>query len=81
MNSILFERFIAAFGIAGNVGFLIYLADSFGYLGSVAVLLSKTVFRLDLSWLNFYTTLVMITGVTGLVATLLSLGYFNRKSK
>ncbi|WP_240312755.1 DUF5690 family protein [Flavihumibacter solisilvae] len=80
-NSILFERFIAAFGIAGNVGFLIYLADAFGYLGSVGVLLSKTVFRLELSWLNFYTTLVMITGAIGVVATLISLVYFKRKSR
>lgn len=78
-NSILFERFIATFQIAGNVGFLIYLADAFGYLGSVAVLMSKTVFKLDISWLNFYTGLVMITGVVGLVATMGSAIYFARK--
>ena len=78
-NSILFERFIASFRISGNVGFLIYLADAFGYLGSVAVLLSKTLLQIELSWLQFYTNLVMITGVSGLLATLISIRFFNKK--
>ncbi|HEY8397987.1 MAG TPA: DUF5690 family protein [Flavihumibacter sp.] len=78
-NSILFERLIASFRITGNVGFLIYLADSFGYLGSVGVLLSKTVFSLQLSWLDFYQQLVIITGVIGLLATVGSAWYFQRK--
>ncbi|WP_290795238.1 DUF5690 family protein [Flavihumibacter sp. UBA7668] len=78
-NSILFERLIASFRIAGNVGFLIYLADSFGYLGSVTVLLSKSVFSIQLSWLNFYQELVLITGIIGLIATIASSIYFARK--
>ena len=80
-NSILFDRFIAAFRFAGNVGFLIYVADSFGYLGSVGVLLSKTLFKVELQWLDFYTTLVMIAAITGFVGTILSLIYFRRKFK
>ncbi|HEX6179930.1 MAG TPA: DUF5690 family protein [Chitinophagaceae bacterium] len=78
-NSLLFDRFIAAFRFAGNVGFLIYVADSFGYLGSVGVLLSKTLFKVELQWLDFYTTLVMIAAITGFVGTVLSLIYFKRK--
>lgn len=78
-NSILFERLIASFRIAGNVGFLIYLADAFGYLGSVAVLLSKTVFPAELSWLIFYQKLVVLVGVTGLLATVYSGWYFVKK--
>lgn len=78
-NSILFERLIASFRITGNVGFLIYLADSFGYLGSVAVLLSKSVFDIRLSWLQFYQELVLFTGVLGLLATIISAVYFKRK--
>jgi hypothetical protein len=37
-NCMLFDRLIAAFKYAGNAGFIIYLADSFGYLGSDVVL-------------------------------------------
>lgn len=80
-NSLLFDRFIAAFRFAGNVGFLIYIADSFGYLGSVGVLLSKTLFKVELQWLEFYTTLVMIAAITGVVGTVLSLIYFQKKYK
>ncbi|HEY0679015.1 MAG TPA: DUF5690 family protein [Chitinophagaceae bacterium] len=78
-NSLLFDRFIAAFRYAGNVGFLIYIADSFGYLGSVGVLLSKTIFKVELKWLDFYTTLVLIAAVIGFAGTLISLIYFKRK--
>jgi MFS family permease len=78
-NSILFDRLIASFRITGNVGFLIYLADSFGYLGSVTVLLSKSVLNIQLSWLNFYQELVLLTGIIGLIATAASMFYFRNK--
>jgi MFS family permease len=80
-NSILFERYIAAFRIAGTVGFLIYIADSFGYLGTVAVLLSKSIFKIKLQWLEFYTVLAMIAAVIGVIGTIVSLIYFKRKYK
>jgi hypothetical protein len=78
-NSILFDRFIAAFRFAGNVGFLIYLADSFGYLGSVGVLLIKTILKVEANWLHFYQQLVLVTGLVGLTGTVISLLYFRRK--
>jgi hypothetical protein len=40
-NSILFDRMLAAFKYAANVGFLFYVADPFDYLASVTVLLRK----------------------------------------
>lgn len=80
-NSILFDRMIAAFRYAANVGFLIYLADSFGYLASVGVLLTKNIFRIEMNWLNFYTSLVLITSVAGVIFISGSLIYFERKRK
>lgn len=80
-NSILFDRMLATFRYAANVGFLIYLADSFGYLASVSVLLSKTIFRLQLNWLHFYTSLVLVSSVVGVCFILCSLIYFHRKQK
>lgn len=80
-NSILFDRLLAAFRYAGNVGFLIYVADAFGYLASVSVLLIKTIFKLQLNWLHFYTTLVLYTSVAGVLFTLCSLLYFHKKYK
>ncbi len=80
-NCILFERLIATFKIGGNVGFLMYISDSFGYLGSVAVIISKTVFSNKLQWATVYSNGVMYLSVMGSAGTLLALQYFNKKYK
>lgn len=78
-NCIFFERLIAAFKISGNVGFLIYLVDAWGYLGSSAVMLSKEVFRLQVSWSQFYPVCVVVFSVAGLLGTIYSWWYLSRK--
>ncbi len=81
-NSVFFERLIAAFRFTGNVGFLIYLADSFGYLGSVGVLLSKEIFKVKLNWVSFFSNSVMWLSVAGILITIFSGYYFaSKKSK
>jgi hypothetical protein len=80
-NCVFFERLIASFRIAGNVGFLIYVADSFGYLGSVIVLVSKEVLRVKLPWTAFYAHAVAGLSVLGIAGTLYSLFYFTSKYK
>ena len=78
-NSIFFERLIAAFRFTGNVGFLIYLADSFGYLGSVGVLLSKEIFTIKLNWVDFFSNSVIWLSVAGTLITVFSALYFSKK--
>lgn len=78
-NSVFFERMIAAFRFTGNVGFLIYLADSFGYLGSVSVLLSKEIFKVQLNWVAFFSNSVMILSVAGVLITVYAGYYFWKK--
>lgn len=78
-NCILFDRMIATFRISGNVGFLMYLADSFGYLGSVSVILVKTVFHFQIHWSILYSWGVVGLSVFGVIGSLLALQYFNRK--
>ncbi|OQP56606.1 DUF5690 family protein [Niastella populi] len=80
-NCIFFERLIAAFKITGNVGFLIYVVDAWGYLGSSAVMLSKEVFRLQLTWTQFYPISVVLFSITGLLGTGYSWFYFSRNYK
>ncbi|HEU4470673.1 MAG TPA: DUF5690 family protein [Flavisolibacter sp.] len=80
-NSILFERMLASFRYAGNVGFLIYLADAFGYLASVSVLLTKTVLKIEMNWLNFYTGMVIYSSLAGILCIGFCLFYFNRKHR
>ena len=78
-NCIFFERMIAAFHIAGNVGFLIYIADAYGYLGSVVIMLVKSFLEIKLQWTSFYSNGVIIFSLIGVVGTLVSLFYFNKK--
>jgi hypothetical protein len=80
-NSVYFERMIATFKISGNVGFLIYLADSVGYLGSVSVLLSKEVFKVKMRWVEFFTVSSTYLSVLGVVLTFLTYLYFARKGR
>lgn len=75
-NSVFFERLIASFKHTGNVGFLIYLADSFGYVGSVGVMLSKEIFKVQLNWVTFFSNSVIILSIVGLLLTIFSAIYF-----
>ena len=80
-NSIFFDRLIATFKYVSTVGFLIYLADSFGYLGSVGVLLFKEFGNTQLSWLEFFMSSGYILSVAGSILISLSLVYFIAKYK
>jgi MFS family permease len=80
-NSVYFERLLATFQIAGNVGFLIYLADAWGYLGSVSVMLSKEFLKTELSWVNFYSTLAVVCASIGFIAAVYCFYYFFKKQK
>ncbi|MFN5135833.1 MAG: DUF5690 family protein [Chitinophagaceae bacterium] len=80
-NSVYFERLLATFKIAGNVGFLIYLADAWGYLGSVSVMLSKEFLKTELSWVNFYSTLAVVCASVGFIAAVYCFSYFLKKHR
>ena len=80
-NCMLFERMIAAFRINGNVGFLMYCADSFGYLGSMLVLLGKEVFHIQLQWVSFFSNAVIGFSIFGVIATVFSAMYFLNRHK
>lgn len=80
-NCVLFDRMIAAFRVVANSGFLIYVADSFGYLGSVGVMLYKNFGQKNLSWLDFFISFSYILAAVGVVTVLASVFYFNAKLK
>ncbi len=80
-NCVLFDRMIAAFRLVANSGFLIYVADSFGYVGSVTVMLYKNFGQPDLSWLDFFIHFSYILSAVGIITVLVSVFYFARKFK
>ncbi|MCB9230642.1 MAG: hypothetical protein H6581_03220 [Bacteroidia bacterium] len=80
-NCIMFDRLIATFKYISNAGFLIYVADSFGYLGSVSVLLFKDFGAASLSWVDFFILGGYFLSVVGVVFIAAAGIYFWRKAK
>jgi hypothetical protein len=78
-NSIFFDRLLAAFKYVGTVAFLINLADSFGYIGSVVAVIYKNFGQHDVSWLEFFVYSGYILSFAGSVLIVGSLFYFKRK--
>lgn len=78
-NSILFDRLLAAFKYVGTAGFLIYVADSFGYLGSVGVLFYKNFGHAELSWLRFFIVSAYTMTFVGSALMILSMIYFRHR--
>lgn len=62
-HCLIFERFIAVLRFKGTVGFLFYIADAFGYLGSVGIMLYKELASPLVSWVNFFTRLNLVSGM------------------
>jgi len=80
-NCVLFDRLIPAVGMVGTAGFLIYVTDAFGYLGSVALLLFKNFGHPDLSWLSFFVGFSHACAWIGAVLFVASGVYFYRRGK
>lgn len=78
-NCMLFERLIASFKYVSNAGFLIYLADSFGYLGSDAVLITKNFTNISVSWSDFFVRMIFLFSGIGLLLITISAFYFRNK--
>jgi hypothetical protein len=80
-HTFLFERWIALFRYKSNIGFLMYIADAYGYTGSVGVLFFKNFMDVELRWLTFFINLAYITGICTMIFGLASLYYFYIKEK
>ncbi|MFV0249102.1 MAG: DUF5690 family protein [Tenacibaculum sp.] len=78
-HCLLFERLIALLNYKGNVGFLFYLADALGYLGSVIVLFLKEIIGFKQSWDNFFVSLNSKIPILIIFLSALTMIYFNKK--
>jgi hypothetical protein len=76
VHTIIFERFIAMTRDRGNVGYLMYLADSFGYLGYVAVLFARTLFGPSENFLSFFLAISWTVAIACVVLLIPCWRYF-----
>jgi hypothetical protein len=77
VNAVLFDRLVAASGRIANAGFLIYVADSSGYMGSVALLLWRNFGQKSLNWLQFFINGSYIVSILGTALSVLAAIYFH----
>ncbi|MCF3108659.1 DUF5690 family protein [Niabella sp. CC-SYL272] len=78
-HCLIFERLVALLQLKGNVGFLFYLADALGYLGSVVILLLKEVVGVKQSWTRFFISVDIQCAVCILLLAGFVRWYFDRR--
>jgi MFS family permease len=81
INCLYFDRMIASFKLTANVGFIMYVADSFGYLGSVLVLFIKQFSGLQLSWTIFFTHAILGSAAISSLCLMGTLLFYRKKHK
>jgi len=80
-NAMLFDRLVAFSGRVATAGFLIYVADASGYLGSVTLLLWRNFGETNLDWLQFFILSAYATSLVGVVLVVLAAAYFLRRKR
>jgi hypothetical protein len=78
-NSMFFDRMIATFRYVGTVGFIMYVADAFGYVGSVGVLFLKEFTAAKMSYMDLFVSGGYMISIAGSLLILSSMWYFHRK--
>jgi hypothetical protein len=80
-NAMLFDRLIAVSGTVGTAGFLIYIADASGYLGSCALLVWRNFGLVQLNWLQVFTAAAYATSILGTATVVLSGVFFYSRQR
>jgi hypothetical protein len=80
-GTVIFDRLLASTRFTGTAVFAIYIADSLGYTGSVALQLYKALGQSETTWLNFFRGMAYLLSVLGTVLLSLAAVYFVRKIK
>jgi hypothetical protein len=75
------ERMVATFKGSGNIGFMMYVCDAFGYLGSIAVILVRESGWLHVSWIGFLAYCVLGLSALGIATVAASALYFSSKAR
>ena len=81
-HTTIFERLIAASRETGNLGYLMYLADSLGYLGYVVLMIAKNCMSEDMNYLRLLNDASVLISVVALaVLAVVAVHYSRRLSR
>jgi hypothetical protein len=79
-NAVLFERLLAVLKEKANIGFIFYMADFCGYLGSIfAMIYQSTLTKGSSNWLKLITDMAIWMPMLSIGFVAISLLYFNGK--
>jgi hypothetical protein len=76
MHTTVFERLLSMTHQRGNLGFLMYVADAFGYLGYVAVMIAGNLWTNPGNFLQFFVGMCWLATGLSAICLLLSWRYF-----
>lgn len=80
VHTTVFERLIALTRERGNIGFLMYIADSVGYIGYAIVMVTRSTFPSKENFLGFFLDLATVLVVGAFVAVALSWALYARRA-
>lgn len=79
IHTTLFERLIALTREKGNMTFLMYLADSIGYLGYCCVMLARSMFKPEEGFLPFFLNLSTLLLACALILATVAILFYRRR--
>lgn len=79
VHTTIFERLIAMTRERGNLGFLMYVADSAGYLGYAALMIARSSLPAGSDFLRFFQVACWVIGTLTVASLLLGWVYFARQ--
>jgi hypothetical protein len=80
VHTTLFERLIAMTRDRGNIGYLLYLADAFGYLGYVAVMVGKNFYGVKGEVLPLFIMTGWVVAIVAMLSLVVAVIFFGRRS-
>ncbi|MFN0121993.1 MAG: DUF5690 family protein [Blastocatellia bacterium] len=81
LHTTIFERLISMTGARGNLGFLLYFADSFGYLGYAGVMLVRVALPPGEGFLGFFLDFSRIVTLLSIIMLFCCLVWFGRRGQ
>ena len=76
LQTCIFERLIAMTRDKGNIGFLVYLVDAFGYLGYFVVMLLKESLKRNTDVFEFFKMASWLVAATSIAMLIVAWRYF-----
>ena len=78
---VLFDRMMGALGVVGTAGFMIYVTDACGYMGTFGVYLYRNFGQAELDWVQFFVYFSYITAIACTAMFAVAGVYFARVAK